>query len=469
MQSDELQQPEEPAPPGSKTRSLTRFIKSNFTINKSKATPALPPTTEAAPASPPATGAAPSSATATPERDVGTNRRAYFRPRRHHNPTAEDLKNNVGALQIAMDGAWARRHHSRYRDARALLVCWPDPDPTTQASMVTDPHLSMQSDGSLAPLSSSPESNQASISSDVMTRFSSSTASRVLVKQGPFVAAAYQLEGVLKRRYGIRAQVWKIPSLENPPEHLLKEKIRHFVDEFGGPDNLLIFWYGGHAKFVNAALNPFGDGNDGQVIWYGLNDEPRISVKAITKVLGLARGDVLMLNDNPFAQHTYVSNINGPGLFELLGSGATDNDPATAASFTRTVAKMLDSSHVSDHGISVTELHRKLLDLTAVPVARASVPVSPISVTQTVKIPAYPVYVQLAQLAHSAGRNIVLSRLDASLAAETNYMRNVSEPGVNVYFRLARPCLDVQRWKEWILNAPAEAEEVSVKVGGKTR
>ncbi|KAI0424747.1 hypothetical protein F5Y09DRAFT_353100 [Xylaria sp. FL1042] len=438
MQPDQPQKPES-APSGSKTSSFARFIKSKYTITKSN--------------TPPKRG----------------YRGAYFRPQRHHNPTEADLKHNVGTLQIALENTWARRHHSRYRKAHALLVCWPDSDLTAHAA---DPYPSMRSLGS--------ESNETPMSFNINTRNSSSTILRGS-RPAPFVSAAYHLSSVLERRYGISAQVWKIPSLETQLD-MLKAKIRQFVDEYGGPDSLLIFWYGGNAKLVNAALNPFGDGIAGQVIWYGLEDEPGISAKIVMKMLSLARADVLILNDSPFAQYTYMSNINGPGLFELLGSGCTETDPATAASFTQHIAQQLNSPQIAARGISVTELHRRLLDITAVPVTCATAPASapgpalvldpvpapapiaPGPATQAVKIPAYPVYLQLAQLAHNEGRNIVLSRLDASLAAETSYVSKVKDPGVRVHFRLARPHLDVQLWKEWILNAPVEAEEVSVKV-----
>ena len=61
----------------------------------------------------------------------------------------------------------------------------------------------------------------------------------------------------------------------------------------------------------------------------------------------------------------------------------------------------------------------------------------------------------------------MLSRLDTSLATETNYARCVGEPGVVIHFKLARTHLNVRRWRDWVLGAPEEAREVSVKACGK--
>lgn len=64
-----------------------------------------------------------------------------------------------------------------------------------------------------------------------------------------------------------------IPSLENPQD-MLVGKIKQFVDAYGGPDNLLIFWYGGNAEFVSTVagegLTGGGAAVAGELTWYGL-------------------------------------------------------------------------------------------------------------------------------------------------------------------------------------------------------
>lgn len=284
-------------------------------------------------------------------------------------------------------------------------------------------------------------------------------------------------------------------------------------------------------------------------------DELGISARTICKTLGNARADVLMLNDSPFSQHVYTGHLCGPGSFELLGSGSmTSSDtmtiPTQEASFTRSLALMLDSPFLSTHGVSVVELHRKLLDTMSPrtsfsPIDRMSArmspepsPISPTSAdsrtsfgstatgtatlaststgqrestsptttfatapsassasrarlstksrsyhnlkasslivaqgarpTSATRIPPYPVYCQIAQstqLERDVRRNIVLSRLDAAMAMDRNWARPATEPRVWLDIRLERPFLDVRRWKEWILRAPADAKDISAKMG----
>ncbi|KAI0198561.1 hypothetical protein F4808DRAFT_256388 [Astrocystis sublimbata] len=433
---------------------------------------------------------------------------SYTRPRRHLNPTEEELRNHASMLQSTLNDTWPHRHHSRYRNVRALLVHWAGDGSTGTAT----------ASGSLSrtPPSSQPEFSPAlsrfsTRSHDNALATTSSGASTVTAQrkvsqelgstESPFIPAAHQLAGVLGNRYGIQSQVWMIPSLESPQE-VLAGKVKQFVEDYGATGNLLIFWYGGHAGFASA---------EGEVMWYGPKDIPGISARTISKTLGIARADVLVLNDSPFAQHAYVSHINGPGTFELLGSGSmtpssAEPNPSREGSFTRTLALMLDSPFLATHGVSVLELHRKLLDMmnpkrssvdtTASASARA-VPPSPISdaTTETpqryprrlrsrtsfssmvvakapaaAQAPAYPVYCQISQstqLERDARRTIVLSRLNTPLTDQARYVRPANEPTIHVDLRLQRSYVDVPVWKEWFLRAPADAEGVNVKYSSK--
>lgn len=261
--------------------------------------------------------------------------------------------------------------------------------------------------------------------------------------------------------------------------------------------------------------------------WRCRKDHLGISARAITKTLGGARADVLMFNDSPFSQYAYTGHLNGPGTFELIGSGSTmpagqmqpntmaerERELEREASFTRTLALMLDSPFLATRGVSVPELHRKLLDL-ATPAARVSLPppeappTSPSSSSllsssvpsahagtgllpgsphrhnrhfssssssrivaharKPSRLPAYPVYCQIAQAAlveRDVRPNIVLSRLDTALVAQSSHAKSLGgqQPGVKLEFRLARHFLDVRRWKEWILRAPTEVQGVLVE------
>ncbi|KAI0867522.1 hypothetical protein GGS24DRAFT_507745 [Hypoxylon argillaceum] len=510
MQSENSQD-QESGPSGKRSTSFGRFIKKTCSLAKKEKAPT-------------STSSPLTSETPVPEEEepyiTGIS---YPRPRRHHNPTDADLNNNLIGLQTALNDTWPRRHHSRYRGARALLVCWADnsrtdtPVPSTSPTVPHSPGVNPYP----TPVRTSSASN------DTLLSRATSGGSRVIssgsvahdMGQGPFIPAAHQLASVFERRYGIQSQVWMIPTLESPQD-MLQGKVKQFVDDYGRSDHLLIFWYGGHAEFVSTGVTggPLGrDRNAGEIIWYGLRDELGVAARTICKVLSNARADVLFLNDSPFSQHAYMSHLSGPGTFELLGSGSitpshVEPNPAREASFTRTLTLMLDSPFLAAHGVSVLELHRKLIDIlspkggvlealsvrtsspdTSAPTADAAAdaersrgsgsgssawhrhhPHASLVVAlapKTAQVPPYPVYCQVSQaeqLERDARRTIVLSRLDTSLAAETSYARNVGEPRVRLDIRLARPVLDVRRWREWILRAPEEAQEVLVSGGVQT-
>jgi hypothetical protein len=164
---------------------------------------------------------------------------------------------------------------------------------------------------------------------------------------------------------------------------------------------------------------------------------------------------------------------------------------------------MLNSPFIAAHGVSVLELHRKLIDIMcpkggafeAMSTRTASPDMPPTEDTGTerpgssrgyprpnsslvvafapkpAQIPPYPVYCQVSQgtqLERDARRSIVLSYLDKSLAIETSYARNVVEPRIKLDIRLARPFLNVRQWREWILRAPEGAQEVIVTGGVRT-
>ncbi|KAI0107787.1 hypothetical protein GGR51DRAFT_570720 [Nemania sp. FL0031] len=554
MQSQTPQE-EESAPPGKRSTSFGKLIKKAFgkkDKSSSSSTTPVPVTPALFPVP-----TRPKEADGYMSRPFPTSRRL--------NPTEEDLHDNVISLQTALNDTWPRRQHSRYRNARALLVCWADNMRSEMPMVPNSPTGARIPSYSLfpAPARSSSASNATSVSrvtSGASRVNSSGSIAQEAASLGPFIPAAYQLASVLEHRYGIQSQVWLIPTVENPHE-MLHVKVKQFVDDFGSSaENLLLFWYGGHAEFVSTPSSGSSlgrDKNPGDLVWYGLRDERGVPARAITKVLGNARADVLILNDSPFSQHAYTSHIAGPGTFELLGSGLmspsyVEPNPSREGSFTRTLILMLDSAFLADHGVSVLELHRKLIDMMSPkssaldvmsqhagtpetspagkssankppankpPVDKSLVDKSPAdkspadkSPTETspaetsptdagskasssvkaetsrtrtqrrsnaslivahapkpAQIAPYPIYCQISQftqLERDTRRNIVLSRLDKSLAIESNYARNVVEPRIKLDIQLERYVIDVRRWREWLLRAPEEAKEVAVFPGG---
>ncbi|KAI1812126.1 hypothetical protein GGS20DRAFT_46329 [Poronia punctata] len=479
----------------------------------------------------------------------------YSRTQRTGTLTEEDLKNNTETLHKVLTDAWPKRNDSRYGNARALLVCWADHDDSSSSTTSKPPSslslsanknkntdLKIQGGGttkttmiptlrgqksSILPLRTSfanttatatgtasddvlllpppipPRSIHRTSSRAEMRESSSKSKKKSGSNHGPFVTAASQLGDVLERRYGIKSQTWLVPSIGDPQE-ALAHKVRQFVADYGSSaDSLVLFWYGGHAEFVSVGEGGggTGTGTGGEVIWYGGRDEPGIPAKTASKILANARADVLMINDSPFANHIYVPHASGPGTFELLGSGSTtpsnlEPDHGKEGSLTRTLSLMLDSPFLAAHGVSVVELHRKLLDMQAFhlnsttfePIAGTSISTSPLDNSSGARHipararslghpPAYPIYCQISQspsLERGTTRNIILSKLNTSLRPKTvgpGFLGTGAsgKPVVRLDIQLERPFVNVRRWKEWILRAPDEAEGVRVSIPPKEK
>lgn len=265
MQPGNSQQGDSP-PSGNRSSSFNLFIKKAFAGAKKEKSSDL---NSATPEGESSAGASAGTGTAAAQR--------VPKPHRNYALTEADLNNNVTALQTALTDAWPRRHHSRYKSGRALLVCWADGS-CASASATASLNTRIQSvaiNPSLASMRFSARSNDAapyratprpirmsssnSIRQDANQgpfifpvpyrvtpgpiKMSSSNSIRQDANQTPFISAARQLATVLERRYGIQSQVWMIPSLDNPQD-MLVGKVKQFIDEYGGPDNLLVFWYG---------------------------------------------------------------------------------------------------------------------------------------------------------------------------------------------------------------------------------
>ncbi|KAI0396420.1 hypothetical protein F5Y17DRAFT_101827 [Xylariaceae sp. FL0594] len=477
----------------------------------------------------------------------------YTRVARNAQPTEEDLKTYSDTLRQQLAEAWPHRDKSRYKKVYALLVCWADNDPSRYPPRYAAPPQSHPSQGSptlrgqqsCMALRSSYASDDVRSVRRTSSRFDMREAATTVGRHGPFVAAALDLNGVFERRYEYNSQIWLVPNLGDPQE-ALTHKLRQFVTDYGSPDNLLIFWYGGNAEFIgNFNRDSYGGAlNGGDVIWYGLRDEVGIQARAAAKVLANSKSDVWMINDSPFAQHAYVPHAAGPGSFEMLGSGSLtpsnlEMDRARECSLTRKLSLMLDSPYLAANGVSILELHRKLLDMQAFRTGSSSsgtaaaashyatvrssggssttgtgttrslrvgggprgsggsasnpnnahnnedpppTPTTPTQIINDPRIPArckrfgtpapHPIYCQVAPASgveRGVMRNIIISRLDTTLAAPGQQHNAVRFQGgedtmVRLDVKLNRPTLDVRLWKEWVLRAPVDAAGVKLKV-----
>ncbi|KAK6829747.1 hypothetical protein PG987_010331 [Apiospora arundinis] len=173
--------------------------------------------------------------------------------------------------------------------------------------------------------------------------------------------AARKLAQVFQDRYGFDALVWLIPVLQ--PQKALAAKLRQFArDDVGleGPGRIC-------SSFGTAGRRG-RKGAGGPVVWFGeSSDGPTIDSQIVPQILGASQADVLTIYDSPHALHG--SNITGPGLCEHLGAAAHDGYVAgfgdsggNSQSFTRALIRILDTPDRAVRGISVVDVHRKLVN-----------------------------------------------------------------------------------------------------------
>ncbi|KAK8133178.1 hypothetical protein PG999_001351 [Apiospora kogelbergensis] len=252
-----------------------------------------------------------------PSRRKLLRRNTFTKPTGQQVAQAANFTRNLNHAVFDYRNGWTTRHHKRrrYRRVKVLLTYWADTD---------DPAFGAD-------------------------------------------RAARALAGVFRRRYGFDVLVWLIPVMQ--PQQALSAKLRQFAGgDDGGQqqqgDDLLIFWYGGSAREER------GRGR-GSVVWFGESvGGPTIDSQIVPQILGASGADLLTLYDSPHALHGY--NVTGSGVCEHLGACAHDGFVAgfidgdgggsVPLSFTRALIRILDSPRRAAKGISVLDLHRKLVN-----------------------------------------------------------------------------------------------------------
>ncbi|KAK8075754.1 hypothetical protein PG997_010417 [Apiospora hydei] len=324
-------------------------------------------------------------------------------------------------------------------------------------------------------------------------------------------AAARALADVFQNRYGFDVLVWLIPVMQ--PQQALAAKLRQFARDDADArqrlgESLLIFWYGGPARE--------DESDGGPPLWFGESfTGPTINSHIVPQILGAGKSDVLTLYDSPHALHGY--NVTGPGLCEHLGATAYNGVVAGFAanyssadsipngntdhrryslSFTRALIQILDHPDRAAQGISVLDIHRKLVNRyqMAAAAGRGSEsdeakeaalawrmaalapkrPAPDARVLPPVPVPAAgrrgPASIVLAQLGRQTLETTVAPSPTENTQKgpgdndENESEKEMDDGAVEVTMRMRlRPPADtvnVGRWKEWILDAPPEANQL---------
>jgi hypothetical protein len=198
----------------------------------------------------------------------------------------------------------------------------------------------------------------------------------------------------------------------------------------------------------------------------------------IPQILGSGKADVLTLYDCGNSLHG--QSISSPVLFEHLGANASESVAGfgSTISFTRSLAQILDRPEAVACGISVLDIHRKLVNInkgrrpSGVFGADGESVLLEDHTASTARswlssdVPQSPVYCHISNCpprSQGGARSIILSRLGHPLEAFT-YENPGEELEVEVKLRLRTNNIDVNRWKEWIMNVPSEADQISLQI-----
>ncbi|KAK9779867.1 hypothetical protein SCAR479_03474 [Seiridium cardinale] len=326
-------------------------------------------------------------------------------------PYAAALENR---LQHIADEGWNARHHSRYRRVKVFLTYWAETDNC-----------------------------------------------RLGVEK-----AARKLADVFSRLYHFDVQIWLIPSIDRP-QHFLKSNLERFVQVYGDEGNLLIFWYCGLARRPE-------DGK-GAGIWFGEYWGGTINSGIVPQILASGKADVLTLYDCEYSLHGH--SVSAERLFEHLGASSMGSviDFNNIGSFTRSLVQILGRPETAAYGLSVADIHRKMVNLALRHCGGSFLAEDTMNVrlvgpmaarSQHVEdAPVYPVYCHLSACpSRSSGKpsSIILSHLGYPLDV---FPSENHDEEVQVRLKLTlQSKANTERWKEWILSAPPEVKRVSVQV-----
>ncbi|KAL2017772.1 hypothetical protein VTK56DRAFT_1690 [Thermocarpiscus australiensis] len=329
-----------------------------------------------------------------------------------------DFSTLLSYLTDAASAAWADKYATRYRYVKVLLMSWEKDDLDVE------------------------------------------------VEIGP-------LESVFRGLYHYDTERWKIPSRRPTVE--VSRKVADLVETHGREGNLLIFYYGGHAR-------P-NEQPGGSPVWVAnrTRDSPTVPSSVFRSLLGEVDCDVILLYD---CYHTFHAGeaFPGKGVVETLAAGEFDPVSPAPGSHPFTgalVQELARAAHTTDW-LSVVELHRRLIN--RLQSGRAHVKFTdgtysvvqvdrhigqPIFETPRRRMPIYsflskkPRTVSLIPLPPQAQRQreepLVL------LNPPTRQPEVIPDgPGVLVACSLRDQNVDVEKWKGWLLNTPQGAQSIEI-------
>ncbi|KAK4176795.1 hypothetical protein QBC36DRAFT_300835 [Triangularia setosa] len=330
-----------------------------------------------------------------------------------------DFPTFLSHLTDAVSAAWSDRLSTRYRKVKVLLMSWEQDD--------------LGVDDEVKPLAS-----------------------------------------VFRGLYHYDTEIWKIPTRRATVE--FSKKVTNLVDTYGQEGNLLIFYYGGHARPNEQA--------GGSPVWVAnrSRDTPTVPSSIIHSLLSDADCDVLLLHD---ACHAIQAGepSTGKGVVETIAACGFESVAAEVGphSFTSSLIQELAHAAHTTEWLSVVELHRRLINRLQAWMPSVCFTDTTYSVVQVDRHTGQPMFEKPRRrtpiycFLSKKPRTIVLSPLPVpqplSITEEPHVYLNTpttkpkispTGPGILLACRLRDQNLDVEKWKQWLLTAPPEAQSIQI-------
>ncbi|KAK1751401.1 hypothetical protein QBC47DRAFT_464121 [Echria macrotheca] len=279
------------------------------------------------------------------------------------------------------------------------------------------------------------------------------------------------LASLFQGLYRFETETWKIPIRRSAAE--LTRKVGSIVETDGKEGNLLVFYYGGHARANEQAA--------GRPVWVANRTaySPFLKSSALHSQLANVECDVLLLYDSTHA--VQPSEIfTGSGLVETLAASSLDskNTPDGSRSFTAAlVQELAHAAHTSD-GLSIADLHQRLITRQQALASKNYIADDTYSVVQLDKQTGQPIIepprqrIPTHHLLSDQPRTVFLSPLQTDAAEQTEPLvlltppiqpeRLPDPPEVLVACRIREQTFDVDKWKAWFDAVPDAARGIRI-------
>ncbi|KAK4449006.1 hypothetical protein QBC34DRAFT_380855 [Podospora aff. communis PSN243] len=288
------------------------------------------------------------------------------------------------------------------------------------------------------------------------------------------------LASVFQGLYQFDTEIWRIPLRRSGAE--LSRKIANVVRTEGQHGNLIIFYYGGHAKANEHVA--------GRPVWFAnrSTNSPFVRSSLMHTELEKAACDILLLYDCPHAVQP-GETFTGKGMIQTLAASPLDSSSATADthhSFTPSLVQELAHAAHSSEPLSVVELHRRLISRQQTVAPKVYFTDDSYSIVQVNRQTGQPIVEPSRQrlpmhnlLTSSPIRTIVLSPLktDTPTPLEQPLVllsppsprpqshvdaSSTDGPEVLIACRLKDQNIDAEKWKNWLANAAEGAKGIKI-------